>query len=99
MKATDVYTALAQDRSDAADHTRHVVIARYQHVAVRRCFEMETVDLGDATFAPVTAITEKRSRETLRRLSRADLGANGGRHVAGRANVSSSDFDAALVGD
>src|SRR5215813_9328212 len=99
MKPADIDPTLAQDRSDAADYTRHVVIARHEHVPMRRCLEIKTVDLGDTTFASLTAITEQCSGETLRRLAGAYLSAHRGRDVAGGANVSSRDFYATLVSD
>src|SRR5262249_42065324 len=66
MKATDVHATLAQDRADAADHAGHVVIARYEHVAVWRRFEMKAVDLSYTSFASLSAIAKERSGQALR---------------------------------
>ena len=62
MKAADIHPALTQDRADAADHTRNIVIAGDQHVAVWCCLDMKTVDLGDTPFASLPAVPKERSR-------------------------------------
>src|SRR6185369_11361008 len=99
MKATNVDATLAENRAELSDHSGHVPTARHEHVAFRRGFEIETVDLGDASFAALFAVTEKSSGETSRRLSGCDLRADGRRDVAARAHVRGRDFDAAFVGD
>src|SRR5829696_4187529 len=65
MKPTYIHASLAQDRADAANHARNIVIARHEHVALRCRLEMKAVDLGDTAFAALLPIAKKRPRQTL----------------------------------
>src|ERR1051326_7526606 len=99
MKTTDVHAPLAENCPDLPDHTRHVAVARHQHVTLRRRFEMKTINLRDASFASLFAVTEQRSGNTARRTSRRHLSAHRGGGVATRAHVSRRHFDTAFFGD
>src|SRR6266540_2981395 len=65
VKMADIDLMSPQDRSYATNNTRHITIARYQHVTVRNCFDMKAIDLSYATIPRLPPKTEQRARHSL----------------------------------
>ncbi len=99
MKTADIHSAFSQDSADAPDDSRHVPVAQHEHVTLRRSLNMKAVDLSNAAFAPLSAVTEDGPCQTVLGLVRNDLCSDGRRGITASSNVSRCDSYASFFRD